>query len=272
MEKKGVVITSIEEIKDRWVNYCVNTHQHRAKTQDYKDLRYIDKLILDKLDNDTINTRLERYRKIRITEGSLNKKREEFNKRMSKPSKKIILSKRGKSYLHYFDEELKDNPYYNQKVVWCNDCNRTHRINSNIAWDHNVNPIPVKCEVDEDHCWNMKDISQKKIFGISIYDHNYMDTGLFVIHRECVVEECIVCGRKGLEELSFIGVDLTTIQFKEVNEYIQSIKDMEFEKLEKMEHKTFRDGSGGVIIQIPEIDKKIREIQNLKDYAVIDLF
>jgi len=265
-----IISTSISKIKDRWVNYCTNTRQHRVKNKDYKDLQYINKLILDGLDNNTINKRLQRYRKIRITYESLNKKREEFDKRMSKPCKRVNLAKWGNRLrLHYFSDDIEDNPYYNQKVVWCNGCDRTHRINSGVAWDHNVKPIPIKCETNEDHCWNMKDISQKKIIGIDIYDHDYMDTGLFIIHREGVVEECIICGRKGLEELSFIGEDLTAIQFKEVNEYIQSIKSMEFEKLEKMNHKTFRDGSGGIIIQIPDLDKKIREIQNIQNYIII---
>ena len=273
MSEKETISISIKEIKDRWINYCVNTLQHRAKTKDYKDLQYIDKLVMNGLDNDTINDRLKRYRKIRITDESLNEKRKEFNKRMSKPSKRIELSKRGKSYLHHFGEELEDNPYYNQKLVWCNECGRTHRINTDVACNHSVKPIPIKCEVNEDHCWNMKDIRQKKIFGINISDHDYMDTGLFIIHREGVVEECIVCDKKGLRELSFIGEDLRVNkvkeQFKEVSKYIQSIKSMEFEKLEKMTHNTFGDGSGGIIIQIPEFNKKIREIQNIQDYIII---
>ncbi len=270
MSEKEIVSISVEEIKDRWIKYCSETRQHRVKIKDYKDLQYIDKLILDGLDNNTINTRLERYRKIKITDESLNKKREEFKERMRTPCKRIELIKGSKSYLHYFSKELEDNPYYNQKLVWCNECGRTHRINSDVACNHSVKPIPMKCEVDEDHCWNMKDISQKKIFGIDIFDHNYMDTGLFIIHREGVVEECIVCDKKGLRELSFIGEDLRVNkvkeQFKEVSKYIQSIKGMKFEELEKMKHKTFGDGSGGIIIQVPELDKKIREIQDIGDY------
>ena len=271
MKKEDIISISIKEIKDRWINYCVITRQNRAKTQDYKDLQYIDKLVMNGIDNNAINKRLERYRGIRITDESLDKKREEFNKRMNKPSKRIELSKRGKSYLHHFNEELEDNPYYNQKLVWCNECGRTHRINSNIAWDHNIKPIPIKCEIDEDHCWKMKDIKQKKIFGMDIYDHDYMNTGLFIMHRECVIEECMICGKKGLRELTFITLNIDTVpQLKEVKEYIQSIKSMDFKKLEKLNHETFRNGSGGIIIQIPELDEKIREIQNINNYIIIN--
>ncbi len=259
-----IISTSIKKIKDRWINYCVNTNQHRAKTQDYKDLQYIDKLILDGLDNDTINTRLERYRKIRITDESLNKKREEFKKRMNKPSKRVDLAK-----WHY--DEIENNPYYNQKVVWCNNCSRTHRLNTDVANEHPVKPIPIKCEADEDHCWKWKGINQRKIFGIDIYNHNdYKDGGLFITYSEGVVEECIVCDKKGLEESMMStrmdNVDITATQLNEVKEYIQSIKSMKFENLEKLNHKSFNNGE---IIQIPELDKKIREIQNIGDYIII---
>lgn len=275
MAKKGIINTSIEEIKNNWSKMCVESRQ-TLKNKDSKDLQYINTLISKGLNNNTINTRLERYRKIRITEESLNKKRSEFEARLKKESKRIDLSKwKNRLFLHYFIDELEDNLYYNQKVVWCNRCERTHRINSNIAWDHNIKPIPIKCKVDEDHCWNWKDINQKKIFGMDIYNYNdYRGDGLFITHREGSVEECIVCGKKGLRELTFMtdNIDLTATQLKEVNEYIQSIKNMEFEKLEKLSHKTFSNGSGGIIIQIPELDKKIREIQNIEDYIIISLF
>lgn len=177
----------------------------------------------------------------------------------------------GQSIAHY-RHKIENNPYYNQKWVWCNSCNKRHRVNTYVAYDHKTNPIPIKCKSVEDHCWSMKDISQKKIFGLDIYDHYYNDAGLFITRGEGVVVECIVCGIKGLEELTFIGgrVDITVTQLKEVDEYIQSIKTMKFEKLKELEHKTFSSGDG-IVIQIPEIDKKIREIQNVGDYIIIEV-
>lgn len=184
-------------------------------------------------------------------------------------SHRVDLSGYGGKYLRHVWHKIENNPYYNHKWVWCRSCNKRHRVNTYVADDHKIKPIPIKCRSIEDHCWSRKDI--RKIFGLGIYDHYYDDTGLFITRGEGVVIECIVCDRKGLEELMFITdreVDITATQLKEVEEYIQSIKVMEFESLKELDHKTFSSGDG-IMIHIPEIDKKIREIQNIGDYVII---
>ncbi len=258
---------TIKEIKKRWLSYCVNTNQRRAKTQDYHNLQYIDKLISDGLDNDTINTRLERYRKIRITDESLNKKRGKFNKRMSTPRKRVDLTKI--DWKISFKEEIDYNPYYNQKVVWCNNCGRTHRINSDIAWDHNTKPIPIKCEVDEDHCWKLTyDENNRMIIyfsGLSICLQE--NKNIFLFYPEAVAEECIVCGRRGLETLSFIDKQPTEDKQNKLFTYIQSVKDLGFDKLNEMSGSRFKGKD--IQVRIPKFDEKVREIQHIQDYYVI---
>lgn len=268
MAKKGIINTSIEEMKNNWSKMCVESRQ-TLKNKDSKDLQYINTLISKGLNNDIINARLERYRKIRITEESLNKKRSEFEARLKKESKRIDLSRwKNRLFLHYFIDELKDNLYYNQKVVWCNNCERTHRINSNIAWDHNVKPIPVKCETIENHCW--KSVGQKRKFGMEIFKGIKND--IFILLTEGNVVECIVCNRKGLIELTFItdnNKDITTVQLKELNEYVQSIRDLGFKKLNEMTNNEYKRIG---VIKIPRFDEKLREIQNIEDYIIISLF
>lgn len=284
MVEKEIISISIEEIKKRWMDYCVKIRQYHVKNKDYKDLQYIDELIVKGLDNDIINTRLERYRKIRITNESLNKKREEFNKRMSKPSKRIELSKKGKLYLHHFDEELEDNLYYNQKVVWCNSCGRTHRINSNIAWDHSVRPIPVKCEVDEDHCWKYTHDEDDYLIhyfsGADIVLCASKNVLLSLV--EAYGKECIVCGKKGLQSgitiLPYLCLNketkrkqykqLTVNQFDELYKLLQSIKDLGFDELNKITGNQFKGND--ISFEMINTDIEIRKIQHIEDFIIIE--
>lgn len=163
-------------------------------------------------------------------------------------------------------DELKDNLYYNQTWVWCESCNKRHRLSSGIPYRHSVKPMPIKCEVDGDHCW--KSTGVKKRFGIEIANWLSVSNDVIIMFTDAIVVECVICGRKGLHELTFIThrTDITDIQLKELNEYIQSIKDIGIEKLNEMSN-NINKIVGWIIV--PEFNIKIREIQNIQDYVII---
>lgn len=165
-------------------------------------------------------------------------------------------------------DELKDNLYYNQTWIWCENCGKRHRLSSGIPWGHSVKPMPIKCEVDGDHCW--KRVNQKKKFGMEIHEEIKNDVSISLTEGNVI--ECIICKKKGLRELTYImgnAVDMTTTQLKELDEYIISIKNIGFKKLNKMTCKRYEIIGGRTMLKIPELDEKIREIQNIQDYVII---
>ena len=162
-------------------------------------------------------------------------------------------------------DELKDNLYYNQTWFWCENCNKKHKINLEIPWKHSVKLMPIKCEIDEDHCWKSTG-KTKKFGGIDIF--NMTKDKVSILLTEGNVAECIVCGKKGLIELTGITdrIDLTSIQLKELNEYIQSFKNLGFKKLNEMTDNMYKKQG---ILRILKFDKEIRKIQNLEDHIII---
>ncbi len=185
-------------------------------------------------------------------------------------SKRIDLNKFDLKHSNTLDleDEIKDNLYYNQIWFWCSDCNRKHRVGLS-PFGHPVKPIPVKCEVDGDHCW--KGIGQIKYIGLDIRKDWCIPL------REGYIIECVICGKKGIKESMTLltnNMNITTIQLKQLNKYIQSVKDVGFKKLNEMPCKRYKNlADGGIIfLRIPEIDKKIREIQGMQDYIVINKF
>ena len=164
------------------------------------------------------------------------------------------------------EDEIENNLYYNQVWVWCCRCGGRHRLSSGIPFGHPVKPIPVKCESIEDHCW--KSVGQKKKFGMDIFEGIENEVGILL--TECHVVKCIICDKIGLEELTFItdyNIDISVDQSKELYEYVRLIKDLGFKRINEMQTNKYK---GMEIIRIPEFDKKVREIQNINNYIIIN--
>ncbi len=108
-------------------------------------------------------------------------------------SKALIDPKKYNYLLSHFIEEIVGNPYYNQTWVWCNKCNKKHNVNSEIAYNHKVKPIPINCKNVDDHCW--KYTGKDKFFGIDVLFFlipdgiNYFDVNT----NRCAVYECFIC-------------------------------------------------------------------------------
>nr|BDI55089.1 MAG: hypothetical protein [uncultured archaeon] len=193
---------------------------------------------------------------------------------------RIELPISGRHYLNSFFDDLENNLYYNQIWVWCEKCGRRHNTNSDIAWEHFVKPIPIKCKVDEDHCWRnlFKQFARnKKFIIIELYLlSDGKDTMIWL--SEGYTRKCIICGKKGLDlgitVEPFISLkkreeygNLTTTQLKEIIKYIQSIKDLGFKKLNEMTGNQFKGED--IVFRMIELSKKLREIQNIEDYLII---
>ena len=99
MKEKQIVSISIEEIRDNWkrewcekynVPYESYNPMFYRRIPKSKNEKYINRLIREGLDNNTINKRLERYRKIKIYQKSLNEMRKGMIKKQEKHKKTLV--------------------------------------------------------------------------------------------------------------------------------------------------------------------------------------